>query len=157
MNIKTNLKNIIHHIDDLIFILNPDGVFLEFHQQSNKHLYMSADNFQGKNCREVLPRHVWKPFVKATEQIKKTKSADHFEYTLMTPSGLLWFEAKVTGIFDKKGKLKHLIVVVRESTKRKISEKYLKERINTIKAMSDYLIMQEEIISQLRSKNEKTK
>ncbi len=137
------IRGIFSSMDDLVFGVDSEGVFIFYHSPENTKLIAKPEDFLGRKYSDVLP-----PMI--SEQIdigfEKTKNGDiyEFEYPLKTEKIDLWFSAKLSP-YMLNNKPSGFISVVRDITQRKRSERALRdgERFlaNIFESIQDGLIV----------------
>ena len=117
------LKSIISSMDDLVFVLDKNGIFTDYYQPEKiPDLYVPPEVFIGKSFKEILPPHVVKLLDDAVSTMLTTNSPQQFDYRMELKDGLKWSNAKVSIRKDSSDKFAGSIVVVRDITKRKKAE-----------------------------------
>jgi len=136
---EQRLKAIISSIDDLVFVLDKNGIFLDYHpRQSLDKLYIPPEKFLGKHFKDVLPTHAAKLLGDAIDPILITKEIQQFDYPLTIEGEELWFNAKVTMLKNSSGEFDGITILTRNITERKRMEESLK------KTREQYRILYEE-------------
>ena len=76
-------KAILSSMDELLFVLDNDGKFIDYYQPSNKHLlYLPPDDFLGKSYRELFPEDIVLSTENAINLLKISGKLQQFEYSL---------------------------------------------------------------------------
>jgi PAS domain S-box-containing protein len=134
-----HLYNILHAIDDYIFILDQDNRFLSVYSPAGE-LYLPPDEFLGKTHAEVMPAHVDDLFTAAVSRIKQGEIVD-YEYQLEMLDGLRWYAMKLSPLMDGE-RYTGLVAVARDiteqvQTKQELSEQkeYFERIIDTSNAI----------------------
>ena len=109
-------------IPDLIFAINRDGVFIDYHNPVDKKTFIAPGKFVGKKMNEVLPPELAEESLKNVQMVLTTGMAPIHQYQLEHPEGKLFFEARYATINESEA-----LVIVRDITKRKITEEKLKQ------------------------------
>ncbi|TWJ19229.1 sensor domain-containing diguanylate cyclase [Geobacter argillaceus] len=124
---EERLRSTLASLDDLIFVLDKNGIFIDFYQPENQaRLFMSKDQFLGKAYWEVgLPVEPIKQMAKAIADVKNTNAVQAFDYVLNYPDGNEWYNAKVSMRRDPSGSFDGITIVSRNITERKLSEEKL--------------------------------
>ncbi|MFC2081399.1 two-component regulator propeller domain-containing protein [Bacteroidota bacterium] len=126
---EAKMKSTVSSIDDLVFVLDQDGIFQEFYNLGkHKSLYRESESFIHKHYEKIgYPETYVQQLTKAFEELKRKDSVQEFDYCLGGTSDLCWFNAKVSPRRNLKGELTGIIIVARDITERKESEEQLKE------------------------------
>lgn len=131
---ESEAKNraLIKALPDLLFRVNKEGVFLEYHNSANLALAVPPQEFLGKNLFEILP-----PDLAATTATKLQLALEHkivqiFEYQFTTDQGTDDFEARISSINDSEA-----VVMIRNITERKQAVEALKASVATLRSFYD--------------------
>ena len=117
---------------DLIFVLNEKGEFVEYLQANNEEvLFKERDQFINKHYRDVLPPDVCDKLALVLTKVNDSDLKGEFEYSLPFPNNKLkWYNAQVTYLNlkgkGKKGKNVY-VLSVKNITAQKEQEIKLKE------------------------------
>ncbi|MDO6694712.1 EAL domain-containing protein [Aliiglaciecola sp. 3_MG-2023] len=106
------LETIFEAIPDLFFLMEKDGRIIDYHTSKKEDLYVSPQQFIGKNMSEILPDEISKKFQTHINKVIKQKEMSSFEYDLTMPQGISYFEARVAYLTEYK----QIIVVIRDIT-----------------------------------------
>ncbi len=137
---EERLRSTISSMDDLVFLLDRNGNFLDFYQPSKiPDLFIPPKDFLGKSFKEVLPSDVARQLATAIRSAKATKKVQQFDYSLEISGKLLWFNAKVSLRKNSAGKFDGVTVVVRNITHRKQLERDLKKSYEQVHNLSVHL------------------
>lgn len=140
---EEKLKSVISSIDDFVFVLDNEGVFINYYQPNLKSkLYKPPEYFIGKSYRDVLPEHLTKQIDIAMKDVLTSKKTQEFDYTLELLGKYNWFNAKVSPCYNDKKRLIGFTSVIRDISTRKKAElkserlmHNLRERIKEINCM----------------------
>lgn len=121
--IKTPQANIIlEALSDMMFHLSEDGTFLGYHVPRYSPLYVSPDEFLGKQLDEVLPPSVASLSMENLQKALSSGERQIYEYHLdMGELGRLYFEASMVVAGDNE-----VLALVRDITERKRIEEKLR-------------------------------
>ncbi|MFA3789896.1 EAL domain-containing protein [Aliiglaciecola sp. SL4] len=106
------LETIFEAIPDLFFLMETDGKIIDYHASKQENLYVSPQQFIGKNMQEVLPEEVTSKFQTHIEKVIEQRELISFEYDLTMPKGILYFEARMAYLSEYK----QIMVIVRNIT-----------------------------------------
>ncbi|MCK5684966.1 cache domain-containing protein [bacterium] len=73
---------ILNAIPDLIFILNRDSIFLDYHVSNPDDMFMRPEEFIGKELQDVLPDSVSVPLMTVFKHALSTNQIQRYEYSL---------------------------------------------------------------------------
>ena len=113
-------RAILGTIPDLMFMLNQDGVFLDYHAADRDTLLLEPEHFLGRTMREMLPPEVCEKFSVAFELTARTGHPQLVEYPLQITGEDRYFEARALAYEGNK-----VMVIVRDISDRKRAEKGL--------------------------------
>jgi len=138
---EEKLKSTISSLNDLVFVLDRDGVFQEFYNPGNQDpLYENPDFFLHKHYKQVgFPLLVVEKLQLAFEQLQKSDLVQEFDYCV-NQKGMCWFNAKISPRRNAQGILTGITIVSRHITERKEAEQRLrqqKEELNELNATKD--------------------
>ena len=84
-------------IPDLMFVLDRDGTYLDYHARDESQLFAPPDGFLGKNVRDVMPPDMSSIFVDAIQRACAGTDPVVVEYELpMTP--VRYYEARLVSV-----------------------------------------------------------
>lgn len=118
---EERLRSTILSLDDLVFVLDKNGVFLDYYQTGSKSgLYVPPDMFLGKSYKEIaLPPEVEKFYETAFNVVAADGSVQHFDYSIEINGEKKWYSANVSMRKDRLGKFNGTTIVARDITERK--------------------------------------
>jgi len=132
---KERLEATLNALPDMLFEVDPQGVFLNFHAPDEKGLYVPPEEFIGKKIHEILPPDISDLLMQANERVQATGENTTVEYDLPLPQGAHTFEA----IFSPKGKPGapgfSCIALVRDITERKAAEQTVRQALDRFEAV----------------------
>lgn len=80
---------------DYMFVLDYEGVFLDFHCGHKNVLYVPPSSFLGRSIEEILPPEVCQKFRTASEYVRNSNCPAEFEYELKLDDEKRSYEARV--------------------------------------------------------------
>jgi two-component system, cell cycle sensor histidine kinase and response regulator CckA len=120
---EATLRSILGSFDDLVFVFDRDGVFIQYYQPNARtDLYRPPENFVGEHFSKVLPPQVAAPLAAALREIVEGEPLAQFDYELTIRGEPRHFGAKLSPLLDGVGALRGSVAVVREITERMIAE-----------------------------------
>lgn len=119
-----NARNaaILQAIPDLLFEVDLEGRYIDYHSPNESLLSVPVNDFMGKTCAEVLPAAAAQVCMAALSEAHKTGSSMGLQYELALASGRFWFELSVSSKETPPEQLPRFIVLSRNITERKESE-----------------------------------
>ena len=115
-------RALLENIPDNIFRVNREGVFLDFHSSGEKTIFSSSELFLGKRVDEVIEPGLAKSMRDHLERAIDDRKMQVHEYQIMLDGKLRDHEARYTASGENE-----VIVIVRDITDRKKTERELKE------------------------------
>ncbi len=124
---EEKLRSTLTSMDDMVFVLDKDGVFREYCQDADrKELYVTPEGFLGKSFREVMPPHVVGPLDVAISAVMDSNAVESIDYDLDMPEGTKWYSAKISQRKDATGEFAGVTAVIRDITERKHTEEQMR-------------------------------
>lgn len=120
------LDSVFEALPDLLFLLDDDGVILDYRASKHSELYVPPQAFLGKRMRDVLPDDLGEQFDQNKARVRRDGGLVSYEYDLSLPHGLRHFEARLSRLPDST----QIIAVVRDITERTRMEEEIRH-INT--------------------------
>jgi PAS domain S-box-containing protein len=137
-------NSILSAIPDLIFIINSDGVFLDFKTGNVKDLAVPKEKFINKKISEIFPDPFALLFGNKINEVLSNQTPVSIEYQIPVNGELADFECFIVPFGQNK-----VIAMVRNITSRKQTENSLKTSQEQLKSFAAHLqnIREEERIS----------
>ena len=110
-------RAILRAIPDWMFILNADGVFLDYHAKDPSELLLPPEVFLGKTIWDAMPPVISNPLSAAMAGALASDEPQKFEYTLESDQTLHFYEACVVRCDGNK-----ILSIVRDISDRKRAE-----------------------------------
>jgi diguanylate cyclase (GGDEF)-like protein/PAS domain S-box-containing protein len=110
-------------IPDLFFLMKVDGTIIDYHASDKVNLYMSPADFIGKSMTEMLPNKIADKFKGNITKVITQGGVISFEYDLVFPHGVIYFEARITYLADNK----QIIAIVRDITEQHQASELIKK------------------------------
>ncbi|TBR10938.1 MAG: EAL domain-containing protein, partial [Rugosibacter sp.] len=132
---QSHLQATLDALPDLLFELDGEGCFHDYHSPRTDLLAAPPEVFLGKTVHEILPPAVAHIALEAIQEADIRGYSTGKEYALDLPQGELWFGLSMA----KKpiaGKAPHFIALIRDITVRKISEQQLARMTQLYAALS---------------------
>ncbi len=124
---EDRLRSTISSMDDLVFVLDKDGVFCDYYQPPDRtELYFPPEAFLGKSFQEILPPHVALLLDEAINALIATNTVQQYDYSMDAGGKELWFSAKISMRKDDSGEFAGITQVSRNITERKMAEEEIK-------------------------------
>ncbi len=110
-------------IPDLFFLMEVDGTIIDYHASNQVNLYASPIDFIGQSMDEVLPNEVADKFNSNITKVITQGGVISFEYDLVMPHGVIYFEARMTYLSDNK----QIITIIRDITEQHQTSESIKK------------------------------
>lgn len=138
---EAKLISTISSLNDLVFVLDRNGVFREFYNPGNQDpIYEDADFFLHKHYKEVgFPPKVEEELQTAFELLQESDQVQEFDYCV-NHKGMCWYNAKISPRRNAQGDLTGITIVSRHITERKEAEERMrqqKEELDELNATKD--------------------
>ena len=127
-------RAILNAIPDLMFLLDRDGTYLDYHVSDESFLLKPASEFIGKKYTDVLPPDLAARISWSFVEVRQSEKPVRLEYTLPVPQGVRAYEASIVQCDGDK-----VLTIVRDITQRKEAEESLKKALDEVKRLKDQL------------------
>ncbi len=112
------LKATLDALPDLLFEVDRDGRFYDYHTAQVEALYVPPDEFLGKTVVEALPTDAAGIIMATIEQAAADGRCTSPVYALDLPAGRRWYEVSIAVKGDSTGEDGRFIALARDVTKR---------------------------------------
>jgi len=138
-------RAILNAIPDMMFVLDREGTYLDYHASDEESLLRLPNEFLGKNQWEVLPPELAARFFQSFAEVFKSDRPVLLEYSLAIAQGLRSYEASMVRCDGDK-----ILAIVRDITERKEAEESLTKALDEVQRLKNQLheenvYLQEEI------------
>ena len=86
-------RAILEALTDMMFVMSPEGVYLDFHVRNPSDLFVPPEKFLGKRVDEVLPTELATPFLAAFARVSGSGAHEELRYALTIDGERREFEA----------------------------------------------------------------
>lgn len=120
---KSERRNraLIEALPDLLFVMDGNGRFVDYHAPLDLALYTSPDLFIGKYVTEILPADISALVLPRIKRALQTNTLQHYEYSLAMGAETRFYEARLVAFGDDL-----VVNIVRDVTARITAEFALK-------------------------------
>ena len=95
-------KALLNALPDMIFIMNGEGVFVDYHASREARLLMPPDVFLGRSIREVLPGDIAEKTISRIEDVRQGNDATPLRYEAGLGSEKRYFESRIVACSDDR-------------------------------------------------------
>jgi diguanylate cyclase (GGDEF)-like protein/PAS domain S-box-containing protein len=120
---NTRSAAILNAIPDLMFKVDRQGKYLDYHSPHNDLLAATPDVFLGHTINEILPADAAEVSMSALQEAHETGFSKGKQFTLKLPQGNKWFELSVSRKNSIAGAEPNFIVMSRDITEQKDAER----------------------------------
>lgn len=119
-----NARNaaILNAIPDLMFELDSEGRYLDYHSPRSELLVAPPERFLGRTVREILSPDAAGLCMAALREAHEKGYSMGTQFELVLPQGRHWFELSVSRKYTDSGQKPNFIVLSRDITERKEAE-----------------------------------
>jgi len=108
---KDRIQALLDASPDLVFRMDSDGVFLDYHTSKQGQLLFPPETFMNKKVTEVFPQEFSSKFVESIRKALETHELQTFNYEIPVNNGLTHFEARIRELSNDQ-----VMVVTRDMT-----------------------------------------
>ncbi len=88
-------RTLVQSLNDTIFVLNKDDVFVEFYPSSSMELPAKPNRFMGRNINEILPPVAAEKLSQLSAEVRKTGKHTSTEYSMPAGDERHWFSCGI--------------------------------------------------------------
>ncbi|MDD2701584.1 MAG: EAL domain-containing protein [Sideroxydans sp.] len=133
---RSQLQSTLDALPDLLFEIDADGRYIDYHSPHTELLARPAELFIGKRLDEMLPPAVAETVQAAISEAREKSLSHGRQIELELSDGKHWFELSVSRKPGESGKLPSYIVLSRDISGRKATEDRLQRLTNLYNALS---------------------
>ncbi len=111
---------ILRTMPDLMFILSPEGVYLDYYAKDPRDLFVQPAQFLGKRIRDIFPHELADRFERSLGEAAASDEPVVCEYSIPLPDGERHYEARMLHCDNDT-----IMTIVRDVTARHQSEEHL--------------------------------
>jgi signal transduction histidine kinase len=123
---------ILRAIPDLMFVMTPDGTYVDYHARESSDLFVPPERFIGRRVADVMPPDLVPTLMDAIARAQHSTDPVVVEYSLPIQGILRAFETRL--VCDERGRI---VSFVRDVTDHQISRDMLTRRESALRASHD--------------------
>lgn len=93
---KDRIQALLDASPDLVFRMDSEGVFLDYHTSKPEQLLFPPDTFMNKKVTDVFPQGFSSKFIEYIKKALETHELQTFNYEIPVNNGFTHFEARIT-------------------------------------------------------------
>ncbi|WP_051617328.1 PAS domain S-box protein [Desulfonatronovibrio hydrogenovorans] len=124
-------KALLSALPDMIFLLDKEGVFLDYHAPGENMLLRDPGFFIGKRVHEVLAPDIGEMTLETIRSICQAGEAPPYQYELSISGSPRYFESRMVACGD------HFLAIVRDVTQQTNDQAELKEKTQLLQKITD--------------------
>jgi PAS domain S-box-containing protein len=132
-NSQNRVQALLNALPDLIFIIDKEGIFLDYHAPDPSSLLVPPSRFLGRHFKEILPQDVAEKLEPLIRNVLESGRLHSFEYSMMFSGETHHYEARIVPYGREK-----VLSIVRDITDRKKMEEVLRETQEKYRQLFDY-------------------
>lgn len=111
------LKTVFKAVPDLFFLMDQNGIILDYYADKNNILHVNPDSFMGRSMLDVLPENIAGLFKENMTNLNYSHGLKTFEYQLDDFAGFCVFEARLRQLPNNQ-----IVAIIRDVSDKKIAE-----------------------------------
>ncbi len=111
-------RTLVQSLNDLIFVVDSENRFSQYHSVSREELFEPPEKFIGKHISEILPPSIANTYVKLVLETRASGKRQSFDYKLKVSGERRWYTADLDLHEDKES----IVVAVKDISERKEAE-----------------------------------
>ncbi|HEX7137353.1 MAG TPA: ATP-binding protein [Vicinamibacterales bacterium] len=132
LEVEGRTSAILRAIPDLMFVMAPDGTYLDYYARDPADLYAPPERFLGRTIQELMPPDLAATFMDALRRAQLTSEPIVVEYSLPIQGILRAYEARL--VCDEQ---RRIVSIVRDVTDQQINRDMLHRRDSALRASND--------------------
>ncbi len=129
-NASQRLEAMLHAFDDLIFIVDEDGMILEHRSGDLFQLNGFPSKVLRRKLQDLLPVEAGQKIIAGLYNLRLENNVIQFEFSIPAFAGKNWLEARLVPTFNRQ-----VVVFVRDITKYKQAEEKIKIQLEQLAAL----------------------
>ncbi len=137
---RAHLAFVVASLDDLIFSIDLEGRFVDYHAPTMDQLYVPPEEFLGRRYREVLPSALVVMLDRALATVAAGEVSAQFEHRLDVRGKETWWAVKISRRLGADGEVAGYTVFSRDITEQKRTQAALSEMNDRYRGLVDNLV-----------------
>lgn len=127
LKVNQEKRILIESMKDLIFVLDNNFRFIEFHTPEDQKLLFKPEYFLKKSINDInFPEPALSQIIKGLKKVKESKLPEQIEYNLFLNGKIHWFDVIITYIDGNDFVKPEFLCVIRDVSKLKEAEEEIK-------------------------------
>ncbi len=140
--VEVRHRAILRALPDWVFLMSPEGVFLDCHVKDREFLLAAPEDFVGRHVTEVLPPELAADLTRLFDQVARRDQPGTFEYFVPVGGQIRYYEVRAVRCNDR------ILTIVRDVTEGKRAEHQARDlrrelahisRVSTLAALTGSL------------------
>jgi diguanylate cyclase (GGDEF)-like protein/PAS domain S-box-containing protein len=123
---ETRMSAVIMALPDLLFVLDLDGRYLQYHPPRSSVAAASTAEYIGRTVHEALPAEAADTCMSALQDAERDGWSKGRNFRIDHPAGTSWFELSVSREATGEGCTPHFVVLARDITERRAAEERIR-------------------------------
>ncbi len=121
------LRALLEAMANVVLVVGPDGRYLDIAPSRPDRLYRPANDLLGRTIHEIFSREQAELFQEAIDRTLGTRQVVTIEYALPIEGREVWFEGRLSPLFDEEGRPYAVLLVARDITEQRSVREALRE------------------------------
>jgi len=122
-------------MQDVVLVVGPDGRYLDIAPTRPDLLYRPPQELLGRTIHEIFPREQAEFFQEAIDRTLRTRQVVTIEYALPIEGREVWFEGRLSPMFDAEGRPNAALLVAHDITEQRRFREALRESEEMYRAL----------------------
>jgi len=129
---ESRTSAILRAIPDLMFVIAPDGTYLDYYARDSSELFAPPERFLGRRLADIMPPDLVPTLMDAIARAQHSSDPVVVEYSLPIQGIVRAYESRL--VCDERGRI---VSIVRDVTDHQISRDMLTRRESALRASHD--------------------
>ena len=128
------VTNVIAALSDIMFIIDRNGVFLDYYSSDPSRFLINEDRIIGSSIYDIFPEKEAEKHIRIFRDSISSGHINNFDYTIHVDGVDRYFEARISKLNDSS-----VLSIVRDITERKNAQKALAESEKKFRQIAEFL------------------